>query len=71
MAAADTVAAWLIAVGGRRFLMSMGAGVVNTALFWAGVLSESGYITLTMATVGAFIAANTMERMKNGTSGSD
>lgn len=49
--------------GGQRFFMAMGAGIVNTALFVAGKLSETGYINLTMGTVAAFIAMKTWEQI--------
>lgn len=58
------VSAWIWGCGGRRFVMVAGAGFVHTGLFLAHVLSESGYITLTLATVGAYIGANTMESLK-------
>lgn len=45
--------------------MAQGAGLVNTLLFACRILSESGYITLTGMTVGAYLASNTIESMKN------
>lgn len=60
------LAEWIYCAGGRRFLMTVGAGVVNTGLFVCKCLSESGYINLTMATVGSYLAANTIEGWKNG-----
>lgn len=53
------------AIGGDRFIMTMGAGIANTILFAFGVLSESGYVTLTMATVATFIAGEALPRMVN------
>ena len=58
------VAAWIYGFGGRRFVMAGGAGMVNTLLFVFHVLSESGYLTLTGMTVGAYLAANTIESMR-------
>lgn len=46
-------------VGGRRFLLAVGSGVVNTALLWFGKLSETTFRDLVIATVGVYIAANT------------
>lgn len=63
------IAAWLWGCGGRRFVMVVGAGFVHTGLFISHVLSESGYITLTLATVGAYIGANTMESIKGAANG--
>lgn len=55
-------ARWLQLAGGRRFVMTMGAGIVNTALFAVGIMTEGGYITLTLATVGAYLTANGVQR---------
>lgn len=55
---------WIWGCGGRRFVMVAGAGFVHTGLLIAHILSESGYLTLTLATVGAYIGANTVESMK-------
>lgn len=49
--------------------MTMGAGITNTALFVFGLLTENGYITLTGMTVGAYLAANTIEGFRNGGKG--
>lgn len=57
------------ALGGRRFLLSVGAGVVNSLLFAFGCMTEGGYITLTLATVGTYIGANVTERIKAMTTG--
>lgn len=57
------VSAWMYGLGGRRFLMVMGAAAVNTALFATRIMSEAGYITLTLATIGAYLTANTAEGM--------
>lgn len=62
----ETAQAWIFHLGGRRFIMAGGAGVMNTILFACKILSESGYITLTGMTIGAYLAANTIEGMKNG-----
>lgn len=51
------LAAWREAAGGRRFLMCMGASLVNTGLFACGPLSEQGYLTAFGLTVGAYLAA--------------
>ena len=48
---------WRKALGGRRFLMFMGAHVINTALFVHGTLSEQGYLITFASTVGAYLAA--------------
>jgi hypothetical protein len=58
--------AWREALGGRRFLMSMGAGIVDTILLYVGKLDISAYVTLTFATVATYIAGRTYsERNSN------
>jgi hypothetical protein len=53
---AANVQAWREALGGRRFLMCMGAHFINTALFVWGPLSEQGYLTTFAGTVAAYLA---------------
>ena len=48
--------------GGRRFVLTVGGGLVSTALFVGGYLTESGYITLQLATVGSYIASNVVQK---------
>ena len=56
---------YIAAFGGRRFLLVVGAGLIDSILFFLGILSESGYTTLTLATVGAYISANVVQKVKN------
>jgi hypothetical protein len=56
---------WREALGGRRYLMCMGASLVNTLLFAFGILSEMGYLVIFHATVGAYLVARHAEA-KNG-----
>ena len=51
--------------GGRRFCMTIGAGLISTTLLINGYLTESAYITLQLATVGVYIAANTAQKYTN------
>lgn len=46
-------------VGGRRFFLTVGAGIVHTALLWFGKLSGEQFVMLTMSTVAVYIGANT------------
>ena len=48
-------------LGGRRFLLALGAGLITTALCWAGKISGDVYAMVVIATVGAYIAGNVIE----------
>ena len=52
--------------GGRRFLMTIGAGTSTTALQWFGKLDPAGsmYAMVIIATVAAYIAGNTTQKVK-------
>lgn len=50
--------------GGRRFLMTMGCGLVSTALLWFGKISGSEYVTLVTLTVVPYIAFNTQQKIQ-------
>jgi len=54
--------------GGRRFLLSVMAGVSATALQWFGKLDPAGttYGLLMAGCVGAYIAGNTTQKVKQG-----
>lgn len=55
---------WIGAFGGRRFLLTVGAGIVHTLLLVCGILSEPSYVQLTLATVGIYISASTVQKWK-------
>lgn len=49
--------------GGQRFVMTMGAGIVNTLLLAFNRLSPEIYRDLTLGTVGVFIGAVTYQKV--------
>ena len=52
-------------IGGRRFLMAMGAGIATTALQWFGKLDPAGntYMLVTIGCVAAYITGNTTQKV--------
>lgn len=58
-----------LSVGGRRFVLTMGAGITTTVLQWFGKLDPAGstYALVIAATVGAYIGGATMDNKHNAT----
>jgi len=56
----------LFTLGGRRFLITIGAGLVTALLQWFSKLDPAGmaYTGVILGTVGAFIAGNVVETLK-------
>lgn len=50
--------------GGRRFILSVGCGLVTSFLLWFGKLDSGAYTAIIMGTVGAYIASDTIQRVK-------
>jgi hypothetical protein len=70
-----SVGSLIAASGGRRFFLACAGGITSTLLFAFDFLTEGGYITLQLATIGAYITANVVqkynERKTNGDSPDD
>ena len=60
----------LTALGGRRFLLTVATQVSATILVWFGKISDDVFSVLVLGTVGAYIAGNTVQKVKahDGTS---
>lgn len=54
----------ITALGGRRFLMAVGAGIVCTVLVWYGKISDQVFAAVVVATVAAYITGNTIQKVK-------
>ena len=56
----------LLTLGGRRFLLTIMAGLTTTLLQWFGKLDPAGmaYTAVVIGTVGAYIAGNVIEGRK-------
>jgi len=59
-----TISEHMFRHGGRRFLLTLGAGLVDTMLLVGGYIGEGSYVQLTVATVAVYIAANTHQKVK-------
>ena len=50
--------------GGRRFLLALSTNLITAVLVLAGKLGDTVYATVIIATVGAYIAGNTVQKLK-------
>jgi hypothetical protein len=52
---------WIDSYSEQRFVLTVGAGIVDVILLVTKHIASSDYVTLTAATVGAFIVARAWE----------
>lgn len=50
--------------GGRRFLLALSTNLITAILVLAGKVGDAVYATVIIATVGAYIAGNTLQKVK-------
>lgn len=60
----ETMRATIENIGGRRFALTVGCGAVCSVLLWFGKLTDPSFTLIIMGTVGAYIAANTTQKIK-------
>lgn len=60
----DVLGQWLVSMGGRRFVLAAGAGVITSVLVWYGKITPEIYRDVILGTVGMYIAGNTFQKVK-------
>ena len=50
--------------GGRRFLLALSTNLITAILVLADKVGDAVYATVIIATVGAYIAGNTLQKVK-------
>ena len=50
--------------GGRRFLLALTSNLITAGLVMADKVGDAVYATVIIATVGAYIAGNTAQKLK-------
>jgi hypothetical protein len=64
-----TIKRWLDCIAGdEKFVMTLGAGVVNTLLLVLSYLDQGNYVILTLGTVAAYITGKVVEDIHAGKS---
>lgn len=58
----ENLTRWVTSLGGRRFLLSVGAGAVTATLAWYGKITPEIYRDVIIGTVGLFIAGTTIQK---------
>jgi hypothetical protein len=52
-------------MGGRRFLLCLGSGVITSLLTWVGKIDGSIYATVILGTIGVYVAGNTYQKTRD------
>ena len=50
--------------GGRRFLLALSTNIITAVLVLADKVGDTVYATVIIATVGAYIAGNTVQKLR-------
>ena len=58
----ENIGRWLTSLGGRRFLLSLGAGATSSILVWYSKITPEIYRDVVLGTVGMFIAGTTFQK---------
>jgi hypothetical protein len=58
----ENLSRWLTHLGGRRFILTMVAGLATSVLVWYGKITPEIYRDVIIGTVGIYIAGNTMQK---------
>ena len=58
----EVARSWMSSFGGRRFVLTVGCGLITSLLCWFGKISDQVYATVILATVAAYIGANTIQK---------
>lgn len=54
----------IVSLGGRRFILSCGAGIVSSVLVWYAKITPEIYRDVILGTVGMYIAGNTFQKVR-------
>ena len=60
----DTAEMLITRLGGRTFVLTLGCGAVTSVLVWFGKIDGGTYAAVILGTVGAYIAANAVQKVK-------
>lgn len=55
--------------GGRRFVLCLGAGIINTGLLLLGNIDQEVYKTIILATVAVYVAGNGAQKWTEAKAG--